>query len=248
MLAISCRLFAACPQNGHELLKQFVSHIAIDSEKKAFKVINLCQKHGLMEHERVVYSIIARRALQQGRYGASIHWYIMSGEERRVASVAMRFMEEYVRAEVVAENSLTRMASASSEPVDVASHPDLARIFEIDGMVNALTPLHVTTNKLGFLLKYCKLNKLFRNGDYDAAGRLIVEVLIDRIAPKKFWLHILYRKALPLLEYKPRLIFDPEASCALMQALEELSMSHRKEYACFFFFFFFLITCTCIKM
>src|SRR5690606_16033777 len=93
---------------------------------------------------------------------------------------------------------------------------------------------NLQAEKLAFINKYIELLRALDQKNNQKAGELILVLLTGNSmtnivpSPRRFWM-VLLMHAVPLLENTQDLIFDSQQTFTLMNALEELCVSHRSD-------------------
>lgn len=188
-----------CPVFGKHFLAEYIERLPVETEQKAHKLLQVCEKNGLHSQSRSICKTMAVRALYAGRLGSALHWGIGSKDAGFVSHVAERYLMEY---------------SSSG------------RFLNLD-LIDNLGSTMLMTSELTFLGKYREFHKLYNNRQFTEAGALLLSLLTARVAPKRFW-SMLLLDAIPLLEAETT-IFNTQQTCELLHCLEELQMSQRLE-------------------
>lgn len=184
-----------CPVYGKHYIAQFLEHIPLETERKAQKVLKLCEKYNLTEQAKSICKVMAMKALHNKRLGSALSWSLKSKNSSFSAFIADKFLSEYTNAGTFSSLDL------------------------IDNLGSSM----VLSTKLTFLGKYREFHRLYGSKDFKKAAELLLSLLSARIAPKRFWPSLLH-DAIPLLEAK-MVIFSSEQTYELLHCLEELDMS-----------------------
>lgn len=184
-----------CPVFGKHYIAQFLDHIPLETEKKAQKILRLCEKYNLVDQAKSICKVMGTRALFNGRLGSALSWGLKSKDANFSAFVADKFLSEY-----------TNTGAFSS--LDL-----------LDNLGSSM----VLSTKLTFLGKYREFHRHYGSEEFKKAAELLLSLLSARIAPKRFWPTLLL-DALPLLE-ADQVIFSTEQTYELMRCLEELELS-----------------------
>ncbi|KAJ1914965.1 Nucleoporin nup85 [Tieghemiomyces parasiticus] len=193
---------SSCPGSGMAAIEMYLTRLPLDTERKIRKVLALLQSYGLDYAYQTVCRTVARRHLDDGHYGTAISYYVQAAEPRRVAHIAELLLLDYIR---------TGSQAAYQTVID-----NLATQVEF-------------SEKLQFLSEYRDFHELRRTGAYRSAAQLVVKLINHKIAPKRFWLMLIF-DALPLLEGND-VVFNAHETSELMNGLEEITASHlRDEY------------------
>ncbi|XP_060068620.1 nuclear pore complex protein Nup85-like [Ylistrum balloti] len=181
-----------CPEFGRKYLEHFMENISIESEKKAQKLLHICQERNLVEQAKSICKVMGRRHMQHKRLGAALTWFLKSKDVALSTVIAERFLFEYSE-------------KGSFSNLD---------------LIDNLGPSMLLSNRLTFLGKYREFHKLYEEKEFQAAGQLLLSLLQARLAPKRFWVTLLV-DAIPLLEAE-EVIFSSSQTFDLMHCLEEL--------------------------
>jgi nuclear pore complex protein Nup85 len=181
---------------GRSVLGLLIDRVPLTSEKKAHKVLHLCQRFKLKEQAKCVCRVLAVRFIKAGRMGAALEWAVGAKDTRLICHIAERYMTDYQNA--------GRMR-------------DLRVLRTLD------QDMFLSTD-LTFLGRYCEFVTLFEQERFTEAGSLLVELLSAEVVPKKFWLTLL-TDALPLLDLTDMIALTKEQTEILSMYLEDLLRS-----------------------
>ncbi|KAL5473916.1 hypothetical protein EMCRGX_G028483 [Ephydatia muelleri] len=182
-----------CPTQGRHYQSLYVERIPLTSERKAIKVLRVCNQYQLKEEAKTVCRVMAVRAYRSGRLGVALSWSLRSKDAAFAAALAEKYFDSY---------------------------QSLGEFMDLD-LLDHLGSAMLLSNKLAFLGKYREFHRLYGNGEFVAAGQLLVQLLVSNIVPMKFWMTIL-TDALPLLELESP-VFNTEQTYALAHFLRQLS-------------------------
>ncbi|XP_056262168.1 nuclear pore complex protein Nup85 isoform X1 [Pseudoliparis swirei] len=190
--------FDHCPEFGRIYLELQIEHIPLDTERKALKVLRICEQRQMSEQVRSICKIMAMRALRNNRLGSALSWSIRAKDAAFATLISERFLQDYC----------TR-----------GTFSDL-------DLIDNLGPAMLLSDRLTFLGKYREFHKLYGEKRFSEAAKLLLSLMVAKIAPRSFWMTLL-TDALPLLEQK-EVIFSADQTHELMFCLEELtsSLSH----------------------
>ncbi|TNN69321.1 Nuclear pore complex protein Nup85 [Liparis tanakae] len=190
--------FDHCPEFGRVYLELQIEHIPLDTERKALKVLRICEQRQMSEQVRSICKIMAMRALRNNRLGSALSWSIRAKDAAFATLISERFLQDYC----------TR-----------GTFSDL-------DLIDNLGPAMLLSDRLTFLGKYREFHKLYGEKRFSEAAKLLLSLMTAKIAPRSFWMTLL-TDALPLLEQK-EVIFSADQTHELMFCLEELtsSLSH----------------------
>eukprot|EP00111_Clytia_hemisphaerica_P017804 TCONS_00052656-protein len=189
-------LMSNCPTSGRHHLERYIEKIPIDCEKKALKIIRLCEKYGFAEQSRSICKVLGMKALRRNRLGVALSWCLRAKDEEFAAYLTEKFLNHYI---------------------------DTGKFTQCD-LIDNLGSSMLLNNKLTFLGKYYEFHKLYSSEEFNEAASLLVSLLTSNLAPKRFWM-ILLTDALPLLESK-EMIISSEQTFELLQCLKELQLCH----------------------
>eukprot|EP00117_Sycon_ciliatum_P044290 scpid43655/ scgid31977/ Nuclear pore complex protein Nup85; 85 kDa nucleoporin; FROUNT; Nucleoporin Nup75; Nucleoporin Nup85; Pericentrin-1 len=181
-----------CGSMGGPYLDLLVPRVPLTSERKALKVLSICQQRDLTDAGNSVCRIMAMQAYRNGRLGSALNWCLRCKESSFAAFLADRLLSRY---------------SADG-------------VFEHLDLIDNLGPAMLLNNRLTFLAQYHQFHRHYNNQDFQQAGSLLFSLLDSRLAPKELWPTILL-DALPLLELD-EVIFDRDQTYELMYCLEEV--------------------------
>ncbi|XP_062589602.1 nuclear pore complex protein Nup85-like, partial [Saccostrea cucullata] len=160
-----------CAEFGRKYLELYMDHIPVDSERKANKILKICEDRNMTEQSKSICKVMGMKCIKNKRLGAALTWFLRSKDVGFATVLAEKFLLEY------SENG-------EFTNLDLIDH---------------LGPSMLLSNRLTFLGKYREFHKLYSEGEYRAAGDLLLALLQARLAPKQFWITLLI-DALPLLE------------------------------------------------
>lgn len=181
-----------CPVFGKPYLAEYIEHIPLDTEKKALKVLHLCQERDMNIQAQSICKVMGRKCLKQQRLGSSLSWFLKSKDATVIKQITDKFLHEYCNQ-------------------GKFSHLDL---------IDHLGPSMLITNSLTFLAKYREFHTLYDAGDVHTATTLLLSLISSRLAPKMFWMTLLY-DALPLLNLE-KVFVNVQQTYEMMHCLEEL--------------------------
>ncbi|KAL5019403.1 hypothetical protein ScPMuIL_005125 [Solemya velum] len=182
-----------CTEFGRKYIEHYIEHIPLETEKKALKVLGVCDRRNMAEQAKSICKVMGRRCMQHGRLGSALSWFLRSKDVAFATLIAEKFLFEY------SENGSF-------------SNLDL-----IDNLGSTM----LLSKRLTFLGKYREFHKLYGDKDHHAAGSLLLSLLTARLAPRDFWITLL-TDCIPLLE-ADKMIFSSMQTYELMHCLEELT-------------------------
>ncbi|XP_046584711.1 nuclear pore complex protein Nup85-like [Haliotis rubra] len=182
-----------CPVFGSKYLELYIERIPLETEKKAQKVLHICEERNMMDQAQSICKLMGMKSYRNGRLGSALSWFLQSKDVAAATRLTEKFLLEYGER-------------------GQFSHLDL-----LDNLGSSM----LLSNRLTFLGKYREFQKLYEDHDFDGAGSLLLSLLSARLAPKNFWITLLM-DAMPLLE-APKVIFSSSKTYEMMHCLEELT-------------------------
>ncbi|XP_053087338.1 nuclear pore complex protein Nup85-like [Pangasianodon hypophthalmus] len=190
--------FDHCPEFGRVYLELQMERVPLETERKALKVLRICEQRQMNEQVRSICKIMAKRALSNNRLGSALSWSIRAKDAAFATLISERFLQDYC----------TR-----------GSFSDL-------DLIDNLGPAMLLSDRLTFLGKYREFHRLYGEKKFTEAAKLLLSLMTAKIAPRSFWMTLLI-DALPLLEQK-EVIFSVDQTHELMFCLEELTSDNSK--------------------
>ncbi|CAL8314038.1 unnamed protein product [Arctogadus glacialis] len=187
--------FDHCPEFGRVYLEQQIEHVPLDTERKALKVLRICEQRQMSEQVRSICKIMAKRALRNNRLGSALSWSIRAKDAAFATLISERFLQDYC-------------ARGTFSDLD---------------LIDNLGPAMLLSDRLTFLGKYREFHKLYGENRFSDAATLLLSLMTAQIAPRSFWMTLL-TDALPLLEQKEA-IFSADQTHELIFCLEDLTSS-----------------------
>lgn len=187
--------FDHCPEFGRVYLELQIERVPLDTERKALKVLRICEQRQMSEQVRSICKIMAMRALRNNRLGSALSWSIRAKDAAFATLISERFLQDYC---------------------NKGTFSDL-------DLIDNLGPAMLLSDRLTFLGKYREFHKLYGEKRFSEAAKLLLSLMTAKIAPRSFWMTLL-TDALPLLEQK-EVIFSADQTHELMFCLEELTSS-----------------------
>uniref|UniRef100_A0A672M1G2 Nuclear pore complex protein Nup85 n=1 Tax=Sinocyclocheilus grahami TaxID=75366 RepID=A0A672M1G2_SINGR len=185
--------FDHCPEFGRVYLELQIERVPLDTERKAIKVLRICEDRQMSEQVRSICKIMAKRALRNNRLGSALSWTIRAKDAAFATLISERFLQDYS---------------------NKGSFTDL-------DLLDNLGPAMLLSDSLTFLGKYREFHRLYGEKRFSEAARLLLSLMTAKIAPRSLWMTLL-TDALPLLEQK-EVIFSVDQTYELMSCLEELN-------------------------
>ncbi|XP_055312811.1 nuclear pore complex protein Nup75 isoform X2 [Sitodiplosis mosellana] len=148
-----------CGTVGNGAIEMFISKMNIKNEKNALKLLNVIRSKRLIEAEKELCRVQARKSFNNGRYGNALDWALRSQDNLYVTAIADLFLLHYTKTgELLCEDAIQNVG---------------AKMF--------ISP------RLVFLVKYCDFQIYHRTKQYAAATELLINLLDSKIAPAYFW-------------------------------------------------------------
>ncbi|XP_062872524.1 nuclear pore complex protein Nup85 [Trichomycterus rosablanca] len=185
--------FDHCPEFGRVYLELQIERIPLETERKALKVLRICEQRQMNEQVRSICKIMAKRALSNNRLGSALSWSIRAKDAAFATLISERFLQNY-------------SMQGSFSDLD---------------LIDNLGPAMLLSDRLTFLGKYREFHRLYGEKKFTEAAKLLLSLMTAKIAPRSFWMTLLI-DALPLLEQK-EVIFSVDQTHELMLCLEELT-------------------------
>ncbi|XP_052263142.1 nuclear pore complex protein Nup85-like isoform X2 [Dreissena polymorpha] len=186
-----------CADIGRQYLEHFMENMPIETERKAYKLLNVCEKRNMSEQVKSICKVMGMRCMKNKRLGAALSWFLRSKDVAFATVIAEKFLSEY-------------------NEHGVFSNLDL-----IDNLGSSM----LISSRLTFLAKYREYHKLYQEREMFAAGSLLLSLLTSRLAPREFWITLL-KDAITLLEAR-ECIYGSKETFELMHSLEELTKDRK---------------------
>jgi len=184
--------FDQCPVQGRQRLEALLERVALTSNYKANKVIQIAKERGLHSVVASTCKVMGMKALSVGDTGSAMTWGLRSGDAKFTTFLADKLLSEYT--------STGRFSST-----------DL-----LDNLGSSIC----VSDRLTFLGKYREFSRLREEGENNEAAELLHSLLWSRLAPKYFWITLLI-DAVPYLT-SDQALFSSEQVYQLLQCLQEL--------------------------
>uniref|UniRef100_A0A671RR80 Nuclear pore complex protein Nup85 n=1 Tax=Sinocyclocheilus anshuiensis TaxID=1608454 RepID=A0A671RR80_9TELE len=164
--------FDHCPEFGRVYLELQIERVPLDTERKAIKVLRICEDRQMSEQGSIC-KIMAKRALRNNRLGSALSWSIRAKDAAFATLISERFLQDYC---------------------NKGSFTDL-------DLLDNLGPAMLLSDRLTFLGKYREFHRLYGENRFSEAAKLLLSLMTAKIAPRSLWMTLL-TDALPLLEQK----------------------------------------------
>ncbi|XP_078257347.1 nuclear pore complex protein Nup85 [Rhinoraja longicauda] len=185
--------FDHCPDMGRVYLELFIERIPLTTERKALKVLRICEQRQMTEQVRSICKIMAMKALRSNRLGSALSWSVRAKDSFFATLISDRLLQDY----------------------------SIKGSFSDFDLISNLGSSMLLSDRLTFLGKYCEFHKLYGEMQFVEAAKLLLLLMTARIAPRSFWMTLLL-DALPLMEQK-EVIFSTEQTYELMHCLEDVT-------------------------
>jgi hypothetical protein len=199
-----------CPQFGRDYLAHLIARQPIHSEREASKLLSLCQTFQLGSTntaQRLVQSVVSQRA-KRGRLASALAW--AQGNQ------AVQLADSLLNSAFV---PLFLLTTPGAEKTVQSQSLKLSLIVE----ALASSP-RVVHSSVQFLQIYAQVLKAHRENDLKEMVILLGRALGAELAPKRFWLAILFDCTSTLEQLKSQNsgpVFSSSEIYDLMQCLEE---------------------------
>ncbi|KAM5126398.1 nuclear pore complex protein Nup85-like, partial [Mantella aurantiaca] len=180
-----------CPDQGRSYLELLIERVPLTSEKKALKVLRICEQRQMTEQVRSICKTMAMQALRNNRLGTALSWSIRAKDAAFATLISDRYLKDYC---------------------ERGKFSDL-------GLIDNLGSDMLLSDRLTFLGKYREFHRLYNDRKFHEAAGLLLSLLTARIAPDYFYFSLLL-DSLPLLEQQ-QVIFSSDQTYRLMQCLED---------------------------
>uniref|UniRef100_A0A8C5QXV1 Nuclear pore complex protein Nup85 n=1 Tax=Leptobrachium leishanense TaxID=445787 RepID=A0A8C5QXV1_9ANUR len=190
--------FDHCPKLGRAYLELHIERIPLTTEKKALKVLRICEQRQMSDQVRSICKIMAMKTLRHGRLGSALSWSIRAKDAAFATLISDRFLKDYC---------------------------ERGKFSDLD-LIDNLGPAMLLSDHLMFLGKYREFHRLYSEQQFIDAANLLLSLMTASIAPCYFRLTLLL-DALPLLEQK-EVIFSTMQTYALMKCLEDPKVATRE--------------------
>ncbi|WAQ96054.1 NUP85-like protein [Mya arenaria] len=146
-----------CHDTGRHYLEQFIDNMPIETERKAHKLLNICEKRNMPEQIKSICKVMGMRCLKNQRLGAALSWFLRSKDVAFATLIAEKFLSEY------------------------NEHGEFSNLDLLDNLGSSMLISH----RLTFLAKYREYHRLYEERELYAAGSLLLSLLTSRLAPRE---------------------------------------------------------------
>ncbi|KAF5888611.1 nuclear pore complex protein Nup85, partial [Clarias magur] len=87
--------FDHCPEFGRVYLELQIERVPLETERKALKVLRICEQRQMNEQVRSICKIMAKRALTNNRLGSALSWSIRAKDAAFATLISERFLQDY---------------------------------------------------------------------------------------------------------------------------------------------------------
>lgn len=188
-----------CPEFGLHHLECFLERLPLETDKKAMKVVRMCEQRNMLVLAASICKTMGMRALHEGHLGSALSWCLRSKDAPFATYLSEKFLEKYVE------------------------RGDFSNLDLLDNLGTSM----LLSTRLTFLGKYREFHKLYEAREFAEAGCLLLSLLSAKLAPRKFWGTLLL-DVLPLLELED-IIFNSQQTYELLNCLEELTLGKKFE-------------------
>jgi len=182
-----------CPVQGRQRAELLLERVAIHSENKANKVVQMAAERGLHSVVSSTCKVMGMRALHANNTGSAMAWALQSGDAKFTTFLADKLLEEY--------------ASSGS--------------FSSTDLLDNLGASIIVSDRLTFLGKYREFHRLVAESEFSDAASLLHSLLWSKLAPKYFWVTLLI-DCIPFLTAE-QVLFSSTQTYELLQCLQDLS-------------------------
>ncbi|KAI9144822.1 Nup85 nucleoporin-domain-containing protein [Paraphysoderma sedebokerense] len=189
-------------KGGRRCIEEVILRIPLQNELKFKKILSYAQSYGFIEQCKTLYRIRASRAMKQNQYAEAIRNYLLAEEPYYVSKVCDVLGDMYIQ-------------TGDIQYLEIVEEFGTSEIKKND--------------RLTFLYQYLMFTRSYKDpsAQRKAASQLI-RLLSSTIVPDRFLATLLF-DSLPLLE-SSNPVFTTEDTHEIMRCLEEISLSHCKEW------------------
>ncbi|KAJ2078799.1 hypothetical protein H4R24_004223 [Coemansia sp. RSA 988] len=181
---------------GVSLVEESIVRMPLESDRRAQKMLDVCTKYGLTTAADRIHRQLGRQKWQRGRLGAAIGHFARVEDRNSIGQICDQLWAEYLKS-----------GNLTYGPI-------------IDGVMANGRLQH---DRLQFLTQYRDFHESYKAGDFVAAGRILLAILVDETAPPHAISDLLV-DAIPLLE-GDKLVFSADDTFELMRCAEALTQS-----------------------
>jgi len=182
-----------CPVQGRQRAELLLERVAINTEHKANKVVQMAAERGLHSVVTSTCKVMGMRALQACNTGSAMAWALQSGDAKFTTFLADKLLSEYASSGTFSSTDLLDNLGASI----------------------------IVSDRLTFLGKYREFHKMVSEAEFSQAATLLHSLLWSKLAPKYFWVTLLI-DCIPFLT-ADQVLFSSSQTYELLQCLQDLS-------------------------
>lgn len=206
-------------KNSEDHILLILEHIPFESDKQMQTLVTQAKRFKFVELELSLYKIQARKWLevakanQKQKFGAALFWAIRSKDKMLINNIVEQYLQHYLKtaAEQVAK---TEKMTADGELLD-------------EDMVANIGSSIILSDRLIFLGKYYEFHQLKNAAQFEAAAKILVDMLDSNAIPEFFTFQVIL-DCLPLLE-APNVVIGSEQTCKILASLEQIIEKFKSE-------------------
>ncbi|KAJ5080562.1 frount protein-related [Anaeramoeba ignava] len=202
----------SCQKMGKMLLSEIVQRQNIDDEFIYKKLLNICQNNQLDLEYKTICQIYGMKSFSSHKFPSGINALLEAEKIEIVNSGINRFFKKIVSEEIP--------------------------LYQIQLVIESLESdkQNQTSKKVLFLKHYKELCEYFQENQMDKAGRLILEIMKKEIAPKMFWLTLIWdaivimeeeEKKIEQEQFQKNSIFNHDSIMFFLTKVKEITSSHQ---------------------
>jgi Nup85 Nucleoporin len=107
-----------CPKHGRSYIKVLVTSQCIDNDFVAFKLLDICSRHGLEDEQRAICTQLGTKALKRGNYGTATYWFVRAKDVMRVSRICDDVLRQTLEAQHAESNAANADANATIELIE----------------------------------------------------------------------------------------------------------------------------------
>ncbi|KAJ1864758.1 hypothetical protein LPJ73_000205 [Coemansia sp. RSA 2703] len=180
-------------RSAHGVLEECAVRLPLESDRKAEQVLRVCDTFGLNRARDRIHRQLGRMKWRQGRLGAAIGHFAQVADMASIEVICDQLWKEYLESGKLTYGSV------------------------IDSVIST----GVQHERLQFLTKYRDFYESYKNAEYVEAGRIMMSILLQEIAPQSAVADLLV-DTIPLLE-SDVLVFSSDDTFELMRCAEALA-------------------------
>ncbi|XP_067913904.1 nuclear pore complex protein Nup85 isoform X2 [Heterodontus francisci] len=87
--------FDYCPQFGRIYLELYIERVPLNTERKALKVLRICEQRQMTEQVRSICKIMAMKAMRNNRLGSALSWSVRAKDSFFATLISDRLLQDY---------------------------------------------------------------------------------------------------------------------------------------------------------